>query len=111
MREVDEPSTMREAQVGDHATEWKAAADSEYSLLVENETWGLVELLPNRNAFGCIWCIFNVKHRVDGTVQRFKARFGAPKNMRLTLTLLAVVGLCCSEWHASSPDGCSYSLF
>ena len=85
VREVDEPSTMREALASDHATEWKAAADSEYNLLVENETWGLVELLPGRNAFGCIW-VFNVKHRVDGTVERFKARFGAPKSMRLTMT-------------------------
>ena len=31
VREVDEPSPMREALASDHATEWKAAADSEYS--------------------------------------------------------------------------------
>ena len=74
--EIDEPQNMKEAMESEHSKEWKAASDSEYDSLIENETWKLVELPPGRKAIGCKW-IFKVKHCMDGTVERFKARLVA----------------------------------
>ena len=70
--EVDEPSTIQEANSSDHAAEWKVAMDAEYNSLIENKTWKLVELPPGRKAVGCKW-VFKLKHDVDGRVKRFKA--------------------------------------
>ena len=67
---------MQEAATSDHAREWKATVDSEYNSLIENKTWKLVELPPGRKAIGCKW-VFKVKHRMDGRVERFKARIVA----------------------------------
>ncbi len=44
--EVPEPKTMEEALSSNEANEWRAAADSEYSSLLENQTWELVKLPP-----------------------------------------------------------------
>ena len=67
---------MEEALTSDHAKEWKAAADSEYKSLIENETWELVELPSDRKPIGCKW-VFKVKHGSDGKVERFKGRLVA----------------------------------
>ena len=73
---IAEPKTMNEALSSEYATEWKAAADSEYMSLIENDTWDLVELPPDQKSIGCKW-IFKVKHTSDGTVERFKGRLVA----------------------------------
>ena len=39
MCQIVEPRTMEEALASHPAKEWKAAADSEYESLMENETW------------------------------------------------------------------------
>ena len=74
--QVPEPKTMEEALSSDAADEWKAAADSEYSSLQENQTWELVKLPPNREAVPCKW-VFKVKYRENGDIERFKARLVA----------------------------------
>ena len=76
LSEVDEPSTIQDANSSHHAAEWKAATDAEYNSLIENKTWKLVELPPGRKAVGCKW-VFKLKHDVDGRVERFKARLVA----------------------------------
>ena len=53
--EVEEPSTIEEALTGSNSEEWKAAADSEYRSLIENDTWELVDLPEDRKAIGCKW--------------------------------------------------------
>ena len=53
LSEVDEPSTIQQAKLSDHAAEWKVATDAEYNSLIENKTWKLVELPPGRKATGC----------------------------------------------------------
>ena len=40
------------------------------------QTWDLVELPADRKRIGSKW-VFRVKHKSDGTVDRFKARFVA----------------------------------
>ena len=36
--EAEEPATLKKALESNHAENWKAAADSEYYFLIENET-------------------------------------------------------------------------
>ena len=36
LSEIDEPSTIQEAESSDHAAEWKVATDAEYNSLIEN---------------------------------------------------------------------------
>ena len=74
--QISEPQTMEEALTGDHAKDWKAAADSEYESLMENETWELVELPSGRKPIGCKW-VFKVKHGSDGKLECFKGRLVA----------------------------------
>ena len=76
VRQISEPRTIEEAVTGEYAKEWKEAADSEYKSLMENETWDLVELPSDKTAIGCKW-VFKVKHKSDGTVERFKGRLVA----------------------------------
>jgi hypothetical protein len=44
---------------------WKASMQKEYDSLLENQTWNLVPLPPERNIFRCRWV-----HRI----KRYKAR-------------------------------------
>ena len=72
----DEPVTLEEALQSSNASEWKAAADAEYKSLMDNETWKLVELPPERKSIGCKW-VFRTKLNENGEVERFKARLVA----------------------------------
>ena len=56
--------------------EWKEAIDAEYSTLVKQGTWVLVDLPQGRNLVDTKW-IFKIKTKGDGTIQRFKARLVA----------------------------------
>ena len=71
-----EPKTIGEALASEHSKGWKAAADSKYKSLMENETWELVELPKDWEAIGCKW-VFKVKHTSEGKVERFKGRLVA----------------------------------
>ena len=51
----EEPTTIEDAFSGSHSEEWKIAADSEYTSLMENETWELVKLPEGRKTVGCKW--------------------------------------------------------
>ena len=70
---ISEPQTLAEALSSQHAKQWKESADQEYESLMENETWDLVELPPNRQPVGCKW-VFKVKQGSDGKADRFKGR-------------------------------------
>ncbi len=71
--QIAEPKTLHEALDGEHSKEWKKSADLEYSSLIENDTWKLVELPEGRKPIGCRW-VFRVKYFQDGKVDRFKGR-------------------------------------
>ena len=62
---------MEEALNSEHRKEWKEAADSEYSFLIENKTWELMKLPKGRKAISCKW-VFKVKYSNDGKIDRFK---------------------------------------
>ncbi|XP_019099751.1 PREDICTED: uncharacterized protein LOC109132539 [Camelina sativa] len=65
-----EPQSFAEAMKDDR---WKNAVGSEIGSLELNKTWTLEDLPKNKKAIGCQW-VFRIKHRSDGTIERYKAR-------------------------------------
>lgn len=54
----------------------KNVMHEEYDALMHQKTWNLVPLPPGKNLISCKW-IFNIKHNVDGSIARYKARLVA----------------------------------
>jgi hypothetical protein len=67
------PYNMQEALSND---DWKSAMDAEYRALLRNQTWHLIPPESSRNLIDCKW-IYKVKHKVDGSIDRYKARLAA----------------------------------
>lgn len=55
---------------------WKEAMVEEMKALVKNETWELVTPPAGKRPVGCKW-VFTVKHKADGSIERYKARLVA----------------------------------
>jgi histone deacetylase 1/2 len=55
---------------------YRAAMQEEYNALMENKTWALVPFSTNKNLIDCKW-VYRIKHRADGTIDRYKARLVA----------------------------------
>lgn len=55
---------------------WVAAIKEEMEALEKTETWTLEPLPDGRKTVGCKW-IFSIKHKADGTIDRYKARLVA----------------------------------
>nr|KYP50410.1 Retrovirus-related Pol polyprotein from transposon TNT 1-94 [Cajanus cajan] len=68
-----EPKNTKQALASDT---WLAAMKQEYNALLNNGTWTLVSLPPNKTAIGCKW-VFRIKENSDGTVNKYKARLVA----------------------------------
>ncbi|GJS08007.1 zinc finger, CCHC-type containing protein [Tanacetum coccineum] len=52
---------------------WKEAINEEMDSIMGNNTWVLADLPPGCKPLGCKW-IFKRKLKVDGTIEKFKAR-------------------------------------
>lgn len=70
---VSIPNSVQEALA---EPRWKAAMNEEMKSLQKNETWELVDRPPGKKPAGCRW-VYTVKHKSDGTIERFKARLVA----------------------------------
>ena len=68
-----EPRTYRDALQDE---QWRPAMEAEFSALQQNKTWTLVPRPPGKNVIGCKW-VFKVKHKSDGSLDKFKARLVA----------------------------------
>ncbi|KAM1318515.1 hypothetical protein ACFX2H_003641 [Malus domestica] len=67
------PSTFLQTSKYSH---WMEAMQSEFQALQSTGTWELVPNHSNYNIVGCKW-VFKVKHKPDGTIERYKARLVA----------------------------------
>jgi hypothetical protein len=52
--------------------------DEEMATLDANMTWELVPLPERKKAIGCKW-VYKVKHNLDGSISRYKARLVAKR--------------------------------
>lgn len=48
----------------------------EINTLEQNNTWTITTLPPGKTPIGCKW-VFRIKHRADGSIERYKARLVA----------------------------------
>ena len=71
-----EPPTYKQAMKDQHADKWKDAMTEEINAHLENGTWSIVQLPPGQKAIGSKW-VYRIKHKADGSVERFKARIVA----------------------------------
>jgi hypothetical protein len=55
---------------------WTQAINEEMGALLKNDTWTLVPLPEGEKAVGCKW-VFSIKHKADGSIERYKARLVA----------------------------------
>ncbi|GJT62680.1 zinc finger, CCHC-type containing protein [Tanacetum coccineum] len=69
----EDPRTYNEAMQSWDAAFWKEAIDDEIGSIMENNTWVLSDLPTGCKHVGCKW-IFKRKIKVDGTIDKFKAR-------------------------------------
>ncbi|XP_019430368.1 PREDICTED: uncharacterized protein LOC109337777 [Lupinus angustifolius] len=67
------PDSYQEAILNES---WQQAINSELSALQKNGTRTITNLPDNKRAIGSKW-IFKIKHKPDGSVERFKARLVA----------------------------------
>ncbi|XP_019260034.1 PREDICTED: uncharacterized protein LOC109238064 [Nicotiana attenuata] len=65
-----EPESYEEAAA---IPAWQQAMNQEFDALYSNHTWDLVPLPTGKRAIGCRW-VYKIKHKADGSVERFKAR-------------------------------------
>ncbi|GKE55482.1 zinc finger, CCHC-type containing protein, partial [Tanacetum coccineum] len=70
---VDEPKTFDEAMKPQDVTFWKEAINDEMNSIIGNNNWVLADLPPGCKHLSCKW-IFKRKLKVDGTIEKFKAR-------------------------------------
>ena len=69
----DDPKTFEEAMKSQDVAFWKEAINDEMDSIMGNNTYVLTDLPPGCKPLGSKW-IFKKKMKVDGTVEKFKAR-------------------------------------
>jgi len=55
---------------------WSLAIQEEMEVLNRNKIWNLILLLNEKKIVGCKW-VFSIKHKVDSSIKRYKARLVA----------------------------------
>ncbi|KAG8951326.1 hypothetical protein FRC04_006566, partial [Tulasnella sp. 424] len=71
-----EPRSFREAMLQPDKEKWFEAAMTEIQAHINNGTWELVQLPPDRKAIGSRW-VFKVKRDAKGEIERYKGRLVA----------------------------------
>lgn len=71
---TNEPRTMKEATEIFDSNSWLEAMNEEMASLKKNATWDLVSFPKGRKPIGCKW-VFKKKISLDGSVEKYKARF------------------------------------
>jgi hypothetical protein len=68
-----EPSTFEEAI---KKKEWKEAMMKEYQSIIKNDVWEVVSRPKRKFVVTSKW-VYKIKHVVDGSIDKYKARFVA----------------------------------
>ncbi|GJU54271.1 zinc finger, CCHC-type containing protein [Tanacetum coccineum] len=68
-----DPKTFEEAMKSQNVAFWKEAINDEMDSILGNNTWVLADLPSGCKPHICKW-IFKIKLKVDGTIEKFKAR-------------------------------------
>ena len=55
---------------------WIQAIEEEMKALQKNDAWALVPLPEGKKTVGCRW-VFSIKHKADGSVEKYRARLVA----------------------------------
>ena len=74
--DLEEPKSIKQALNGPNSKQWSKAVKEEFESLVNNQTWELTELPPEKNIVGSKW-VFKHKRDADGNIIRYKARLVA----------------------------------
>ncbi|XP_070017891.1 uncharacterized protein [Nicotiana sylvestris] len=69
----NEPQTFRATMPSSDSTFWKETINSEIQSILNNHTWELVDFPQGNKPLGSKW-IFKRKMKVDGTIDKYKAR-------------------------------------
>nr|GEV16956.1 zinc finger, CCHC-type [Tanacetum cinerariifolium] len=69
----DDPMTFDEVMKSQDVALRKEAINDDMDSIMGNNTWVLADLLPRCKPLGCKW-IFKRKLKVDGIIEKFKAR-------------------------------------
>jgi hypothetical protein len=73
---LSEPKTYKQALTSPDKEKWLEAMQKEYSSLIKNKVFELVPRPNDRAIVTCKWA-FKVKRKVDGSIERYKARLCA----------------------------------
>ena len=74
--DLDEPASYEEALTSLASHEWIVAMRDEMDSMAKNQVWELVDLSPGRKTIGNKW-VLKIKHKVDGSIEKYKARLVA----------------------------------
>ena len=67
------PNRVQEALLD---PKWSQAIKAEMEALEKSKTWALVPLPKGKKTVGCRW-VFSIKHKANGSIERYKARLVA----------------------------------
>ncbi|XP_070010198.1 uncharacterized mitochondrial protein AtMg00820-like [Nicotiana sylvestris] len=73
LQEENDPKNVKEALSCPSKDKWTKTMEDELESMRVNKVWELVDLPEGRKAIGSKW-VLKIKLKVDGTVERFKAR-------------------------------------
>ena len=72
----DVPNTYEQAICGPKGKQWNEVYTSEFESMIHNKVFVWAQLPTGKIAFPCKW-LFVVKRRLDGTIEKYKARIVA----------------------------------
>ena len=76
LQDEDEPDTFKHAISCPASDKWMDAMVEELDSMKVNRVWELVDLPKGRRAIGNKW-VLKIKHKADGSIDRYKARLVA----------------------------------
>jgi len=71
--EIEESTSFQEAIDSPNHKEWMEAMRDKMDSIARNEVWKLSDRSPRCKLIGNKW-VFKIKHQVDGSMDKFKAR-------------------------------------